>query len=544
MFKFFSRTSVYMNKEIKYKYAIDQSNELVSIDSIKQEDRDNSQFYCLSCHHLLTPVLGQKRQHHFRHLEEIECNGETYLHKLAKLLFKQKFEHTDAINIHRTKHVFCSYIENCKKTKDKSRCNRFEDTIINLKSYFDSCTIEKGYNGFIADILLESTKSVVPPLMVEIAVTHPCSIEKIESKTPIFEITIKNEDDVINMFHGNILDGQEYNFKEFISKSKGPLNIELYIQNFILYKSGKYFSDYISKKCTEQIYPDYRALFQCLVYTDSSTYEDSIIRSETDVTLDQFIAIAQKSGFDIKNCNLCKFCKKGFYDSFKICTLYKKYQTPHHPNSLCAYGCPHYFIENRANIPNRQYKIIVSKLEQFKQIQNELKSIYSNNTQNDYLKIEQQKIDKAKITKRKKLLTFYNWNTSNIDEQIKEEKTKALDLFKTTFLRDNTIVYFEWGGLKPLLLRKYYDSCEPIIKSKKYALKYYSQKNNRSLYIVFLTIDERDDKTVPKCLDIPIIYIILESPGEYISFRDSNGDIIIEVGNNVIIKNISALPLY
>ena len=551
-----------MSKDIKYKYAFNEFHEPISIDSINKENRNEHQFYCISCNKPLTPVLGQKKQHHFRHLEEIDCNEETYLHKLAKLLFKQKFEQANEINITRINHIICGCKNVCKMPINKNFCKESKEVIINLKNYFDRCTLEKGYNGFVADILLENSHNKFPPLMIEIAVTHPCSREKIKSKNPIFEITIENENDIMNMFNGNMLNGKKYNFKEYVSTSKGPLNIELPIQIFMVYKSGKYFSNVLHKRCTEQIHPDSKYLFQCIVYTDFKIFNDYYVNLEESVTLDEFVAIAQNAGFDIKSCNRCKFYKKNTYDSAKICTLYKKYQTPHHPNYLCAYGCTHYWIENKATLPNKKYYIINSELDKFKQIQNDLRSIYNDNKQEgvsqsqkdfnsnsndtkqeDSSDIILQKSCEVDKDKRIKILASFDWNLANLDEQIKEEKTKALNLFVETFFRKDIIVNYYGRKIEMFPLKELYSNCQKIIRNERYVLKFWSQTCNKRLYIEFLTIDEKEER-VTKHINIPLIYIVFKRPGQYKLYKESNGDIIIREGIHALFMNCDELYQY
>ena len=51
-----------MSKDIKYKYAFNEFHEPISIDSINKENRNEHQFYCISCNKPLTPVLGQKKR--------------------------------------------------------------------------------------------------------------------------------------------------------------------------------------------------------------------------------------------------------------------------------------------------------------------------------------------------------------------------------------------------------------------------------------------------------------------------------------------------
>ncbi|MBO7082875.1 MAG: hypothetical protein J6W30_03415 [Bacteroidales bacterium] len=46
--------------------------------------RKSTKFTCISCGQELSACLGSKNQHHFRHKTEVDCNLETYLHKMGK----------------------------------------------------------------------------------------------------------------------------------------------------------------------------------------------------------------------------------------------------------------------------------------------------------------------------------------------------------------------------------------------------------------------------------------------------------------------------
>ena len=87
--------------EIKYQYAYDESKNLVSIKDITKENRNQHQYICIGCGNPLLPrAIGSKyRRPHFYHKELVDCSGETYLHKLAKKLIKEKFENSEKFEI-------------------------------------------------------------------------------------------------------------------------------------------------------------------------------------------------------------------------------------------------------------------------------------------------------------------------------------------------------------------------------------------------------------------------------------------------------------
>lgn len=100
-----------MNNTIKYKYAKDHNQKIVEISTINKHDRNNSQYYCISCGKELIARLGEKNQHHFAHksnADNISCNNETYLHNLAKIKIKEKFDHSNTLIIKLNKNIICS----------------------------------------------------------------------------------------------------------------------------------------------------------------------------------------------------------------------------------------------------------------------------------------------------------------------------------------------------------------------------------------------------------------------------------------------------
>jgi hypothetical protein len=62
----------------------------------------------------------------------------------------------------------------------------------NLIADFDQIELEKGVEGFVADLLLTSSRTG-QKLLLEISVTHPCDPQKVASGLGIVEIEIRSE---------------------------------------------------------------------------------------------------------------------------------------------------------------------------------------------------------------------------------------------------------------------------------------------------------------------------------------------------------------
>ena len=197
------------NKEVKYKYAIDETGEMVSIYQYNNiEDYKHHSYKCASCGRELLPraLQSKYKQRHFYHFEPVECSGEQYLHKLGKYLIKKKFDEEE--------HFYISLIvketEECNKIECPLRnraCEKYElaswhDSPIDLKEDYDTCTEEAYIDGKRADLLLTNSKNTqTPPILIEIWYTHQCEVNKIETGHRIIELKIQNEQDIINIYN-------------------------------------------------------------------------------------------------------------------------------------------------------------------------------------------------------------------------------------------------------------------------------------------------------------------------------------------------------
>ena len=183
---------------ITFHNATDTDGHIIHIDEVTKENRAEH-YYCVGCGEEMSAVLGDKREHHFRH-KEAHCSWESYLHKLGKMRLKQRFDTQKEF-------VVKYYIEyNCDKSKgcklepiyrDK-KCNRRELIALDLKKLFDTCEEEVSYNGFRADLMLSSKEHPErEPIFLEISVTHDCQSEKLASGIQIIELKIAEEKDVL-----------------------------------------------------------------------------------------------------------------------------------------------------------------------------------------------------------------------------------------------------------------------------------------------------------------------------------------------------------
>lgn len=243
-----------MTEGIKYRFAKNNSDEPVDVQSLDPGSIVRGPFTCYGCNQELIAHLGAQRAHHFQHKVNIStCARESYLHKLAKSVFTQEFiSRTSA----RTPFIMELHVPGtCTHFEDSLHfsCSYSEVQRHDLTRWFDNCTIEAGYKGFVADVLLSSSKRE-DVLFVEFSVTHDCEPEKIASGIRILEIPIRDEDDVAALRGDLLVSGthsarRAYNLKVRSKRApmcKGECPNEVGL--FIVYKNGKAFLKPISPK--------------------------------------------------------------------------------------------------------------------------------------------------------------------------------------------------------------------------------------------------------------------------------------------------------
>jgi hypothetical protein len=180
---------------IKYQYAKDDNEKLIDIDSLNDENRNRSKFFCIGCGNELIARLGKIKVHHFAHKKVVTCSGETYLHLLGKQLFFENY--TDCLNKQKPFAIEIYQKRNCNHYENELglKCKLPKTTTkFDLTQFFDKISVETREGSFIADILLTS-KNSNDKVFVEIAVTHLSTEQKLNSNYRIIELEIENEED-------------------------------------------------------------------------------------------------------------------------------------------------------------------------------------------------------------------------------------------------------------------------------------------------------------------------------------------------------------
>ncbi len=183
---------------ITFHNATDTDGHIIHIDEVTKDNRAEH-YYCVGCGGEMSAVLGDIREHHFRH-KEAHCSWESYLHKLGKMRLKQRFDTQKEFVVKYYVEYHCDKSKGCKLEPiyRSEKCNRRELVALDLKKQFDTCEEEVNFNGFRADLMLSSKEHPERvPIFLEISVTHDCEPEKLASDIQIIELKIADEKDVL-----------------------------------------------------------------------------------------------------------------------------------------------------------------------------------------------------------------------------------------------------------------------------------------------------------------------------------------------------------
>jgi hypothetical protein len=323
--------------EIKYQYAYDENGLLVSISDLSKESSKQHSFRCVSCGSTLLPraIESKHRKPHFYHKSVVDCSGETYLHKLGKLLIKKKFDYSEKFVVSYSAKIKCNK-SNCNL--HNKGCEKQEEVKVDLKEFYDTCSVEAYYKGFIADLLLtNSQKPDTPPVFIEIFVSHACDDDKLDSGFRIIEIPIRCEQDLKDIEAEEELSEAGHQdkrkkgvrFYSFKKEFEAPMSNDVTRFVFCSNQNGSYSLTTIT--CADK---DYKLL------QESQTELNLVSRSGCN-NISQYYALKwmEKS----KSLRCCEFCK--FYEENNgYCRLSKKYGKPEYPDRGYAENCGSYYI--------------------------------------------------------------------------------------------------------------------------------------------------------------------------------------------------------
>lgn len=343
-------------KEIKYSYCLDENNELVHIDSVTEENRHSHTYHCLECGQPMIAKIGKVKIKHFAHKIDTACNGESYLHKLAKRRIRGKFMSADSFPLTFTRNVPCCKLNSCPCYNEVCCLVKGTKILSDLKLYnghkvYDNCQEEVTVGEFRPDLLLSGPMDdKLGKVFIEIYKTHESEEPKVNSGNKMIETKkIKNEADIDDIINRGFIEGENCKTYNFSPRLPSIRKSDIPITRFVLFESGavKVLSatEYIvmCDKLSQRVYPQ-------------SVRELNLKASGIDIwgiseeggKLDSYqtgLVYLNKKGLDIKNCILCKFYKYNEWQNKHVCIRYKTLGEQYHfPKQPSARNCPLYEI--------------------------------------------------------------------------------------------------------------------------------------------------------------------------------------------------------
>lgn len=298
----------------KYRYAYDRDNQIRDVTTLDSETAKGlGPYTCISCGNLLVARLGEKRIKHFAHKHVVECNGETYLHKLGKAIFVQ--EYRKCLDLGQPFSIGMTHKIDCDKYREIKAHNCTQSVVEwhDLTEIYKGIAIEHQDGDYIPDILLFDESDGQRKLYIEIKVTHASSAKKVGSKTRIIEIPLDTDEDVTIFYSHHIEQGKGIKFFNFNPKPKKPSDRECLCENQVYYC----FVVYPSEKCVMPSYKlrDLPAAIKRLENSEAYfTVTSAKGRDASYLFVDELKNAVRSQGLSIKNCALCMHARKNWHN--------------------------------------------------------------------------------------------------------------------------------------------------------------------------------------------------------------------------------------
>lgn len=212
-----------MATHIQYPYAYDEENNLVHINSIEREHKNERTYHCPCCDHLMIPRIGEFNVPHFAHADNQKCGIESYIHIIAKRILVTRFnDRSRPFNVKFwTRHI----------CKNKDSCKYYEQHYCE-DSVMDEFDLHKSYDRpareeirmknasdsvFQPDVILQSSSLKHNPIYLEVYHKHRISPKKRNSGQYIIEIRVKDWSELLDLDSVEIKQSDRiafYNFKD------------------------------------------------------------------------------------------------------------------------------------------------------------------------------------------------------------------------------------------------------------------------------------------------------------------------------------------
>ena len=253
-----------------------------------------------------------------------------YLHNYAELRIKQRFDESLSSGEFPVQYYIvekCPDSSTCK-LKSSLKCKGEPKPVLktlNLRKLYDTCSIEKGADKYIADLLLTNSQDeTVKPMFLEVFVTHKCTEEKIASGYPIIEIKIIQKEDADNAIvenAGEIVD--EYLFMQSENKNALPPIVFYGFKRDVPFNSYVNFGNFLLTKKDNELVADCRVI----VCKEVDGFAPENRAFSLSVPLDEIkdidiyemgMAKALLIGLKVRDCSLCARYKIPSWQSNRI----------------------------------------------------------------------------------------------------------------------------------------------------------------------------------------------------------------------------------
>ena len=187
---------------------------------------------------------------------------------------------------------------------------------VNLRKLYDTCSIEKGADKYIADLLLTNSQDEsVQPMFLEVFVTHKCTAEKIASGYPIIEIKINQKEDADNAIienAGEVID--EYLFMQSENRIALPPIVFYGFNRDVPFIEFKQYGNFTLVKQENELIADCRAM----ACKEVESFAPERRAFSLSVPMDELkgidiyeigMAKAQDLGLKVRDCSLCRWYK-------------------------------------------------------------------------------------------------------------------------------------------------------------------------------------------------------------------------------------------
>ena len=326
-----------------YSYANNSSGELIHVSTAQRCE----EYFCPICGELMTPHMGKVRRWHFVHKNAGNCSYESYLHKLAKIKIQQAFSSAEHFWLSYKAKAICS----CEcPFVGSPKCEGEKPVKFDLRKFYDTCEIEASYHQYKADLLLTSSiNPKIPPVLIEIMVTHKCTEDKINDGVRIIEVKIQSEEQIDKIVESCLIsavrDDSHSNYY-YSNDAQNTLYNFNKVESFDPTGSFDEYYDCFSRKNTIVFWLNNHGQFRsfdCHCYEVGKKLPSNVHYFVTEIAtpFKEILQEFSKHGVKIRNCFLCKFNKQDSWGD-RLCVLYKKHNLPRKPSPYYASSCPHY----------------------------------------------------------------------------------------------------------------------------------------------------------------------------------------------------------